>query len=132
MNRRELSKCYKLIKKIIPNRAILHPSDLVPSICNKLEMPTFVERHATEIASKIDNMAVLEGKSPISIAAASVYMAAQLLDADKKKSYREVANAAQSSDATVRHTYKEIFKWRYEVIPAGLASKETIRDMITP
>ena len=95
-------------------------------------MPTYIERYGTEIADKIDQMAVLEGKSPISIAAASVYMAAQLLEADKKKSYREVATASQSSDATVRHIYKEIFKYRYEVIPPGLASKEVIRDMIAP
>ena len=56
----------------------MHPRDLVASICNRLGMPTYIERYGTEIADKIDQMAVLEGKSPISIAAASVYMAAQL------------------------------------------------------
>lgn len=70
---------------------------------------------ATEIANK--SSAFLEGKSPSSIAAASILMATKLRT--EKRTDKEIALAASISPTTIRNVWKEMLPFQSSILPAG-------------
>lgn len=47
--------------------------------CSNLSLPNMVQRAATHIARKAVELDIVPGRSPISVAAASIYMASQVI-----------------------------------------------------
>lgn len=56
----------------------------------------------------------LAGRSPLSVAAACIYMASHLLG--KPKTPKEISNVAGVSDGTIRTAYKFLFQERERLI----------------
>ena len=66
---------------------------------------------------------LLTGKSPYTVAGAAVYLATQL--DENKKSFKQIGEAAELADATIRNAYKQVFHLRYKILEE-LATKEEI------
>lgn len=69
---------------------IIKTGDYMSRFCSNLSLPLQIHRAATYIANKAEELGILSGKSPISIAAAAIYLASQvgilyLMHNDKKK-----------------------------------------------
>ena len=60
---------------------------------------------------------VISGRSPISVAAAAIYMASQA--SSDKKSQREIADIAGVADVTIRQSYKLMLPRAAELFPDG-------------
>ena len=82
--------------------------------CNKLNLPYRISSISTEIAVRTDKLGSLAGRSPLSIAAACIYMASYLMG--QPKTPKEIAKVAGVSDGTIRHSYKLIYPKRQELV----------------
>ena len=63
---------------------------------------------------RTDKLGALAGRSPLSIAAACIYMASYLMG--QPKAPKEIAKVAGVSDGTIRHSYKLIYPQREELV----------------
>ena len=84
------------------------PESYVPRFASDLELSDEVERRARELIEAARQDDILSGKSPVGLAAASVYAAALLCN--EKVTQNEVSEVADISEVTIRNRYKELLE----------------------
>ena len=67
-------------------------------------------------------MEVAPGRSPISIAAASIFFACSL-SKDKKKSFKEIADVVGVCKSTIEQSYKIMVPRAYELFPKDIQQR---------
>ncbi|KAJ5674143.1 transcription initiation factor IIB [Penicillium macrosclerotiorum] len=90
------------------------PSDMCNRFCNLLELPFQVTRVSSTLADKVTKSGELAGRSPLSIVASCIYMAAHLMGSPK--SAKEISFVVHVSDGTIRHAYKQLYAARKTLI----------------
>ncbi|KAL8694678.1 MAG: hypothetical protein Q9218_000689 [Villophora microphyllina] len=83
------------------------PKDLCTRYCNLLGLSQKCTRISQDIAINSERTGILAGRSPISTAAACIYMASYL--AGEMRSAKDVALVAGVSDGTIRNAYKIMY-----------------------
>ncbi len=105
----ELRKFYRIFVKVMNIKVpIARPEHYIPKFCNALKLPVNVQHRAHKILKKIRTKNLMSGRSPTKTAASVIYIAAIL--EGEKRSQREIADIANSSEVTLRNRYKEIVK----------------------
>jgi transcription initiation factor TFIIB len=108
MDRYALAHYYRYIVKMLEGHAVPLPpiEKYIAKLVGKLKMGSRVERVAVELARKVGGSPLMDGKSPAGIAAAYVYIASALVS--RIVPQREIAQAAQITEVTLRNRYKEL------------------------
>ena len=76
---KEIGRCFKLILKAHDtNVEIITTGDFMHRFCGTLSLCKEVQKAATCIAKKAVDLDIVPGRSPISVAAAAIYMASQV------------------------------------------------------
>ena len=81
--------------------------DLCERFCSLLNLPYECTKMAQAIAEKMEKLGSLAGRSPISVAAACIYIASHLLKDGRNA--KEISLKAGVSDGTIRTAYKLIY-----------------------
>lgn len=82
--KKEIGRCFKLILKALETSVdLITTGDFMSRFCSNLGLPKQVQMAATHIARKAVELDLVPGRSPISVAAAAIYMASQA-SADKR------------------------------------------------
>lgn len=80
ISKKEIGRCFKLILKALEtNVELITTGDFISRFCSNLSLPIMVQRAANHIASKAGEFDIVPGRSPISVTAAAIYMASQVL-----------------------------------------------------
>jgi len=109
LSRKKIGRAYRFISKELGLKLMpTPPSDYISRFCNKLELSKGVCNKAIEILKEADGKDLIGGKSPVGSAAASIYIATVFCG--KRKTQREVADAAGISEVTIRSRYKKIIE----------------------
>lgn len=88
-----LGRCFKLILKAHDTSVeLITTGDFMSRFCCTLNLPRDVQKCATHIAKKAVDLDIVPGRSPISVAAAAIYMASQA--SEDKRTQREIADIA--------------------------------------
>jgi len=95
-------------------------SELIMRACNKLNLSNQVAMIAQDAASRVTELGVAAGRSPLSITGACIYLIAALMGSATTP--KEIGSAVDVSDGTIRTAYKLIYNARDRVI-----SEEWIR-----
>lgn len=106
--------------------------DLVTRFCSQLGLngQQYV-KVSQGIATKVSTIGDLAGRSPLSVAAASIYMASHLLG--KPKSAREIGQMAGVSDGTIKTSYKFLYQERDKLIdPEWIANGKGKMENLPP
>ncbi len=105
---KEFWNAYRRIRDEVLKRPLRpsKPIDYVARITSKLGLPDHITTLAYKLSVLMTRHGLTDGKGPIGVAAATVYVAAVVLD--EKKTQREVADAAGVTEVTVRNRYKDI------------------------
>lgn len=107
--KKEVGKCYRLIiRSLNVSYNILDVRLYISRFVNNLKLGGEVENLANSIYEFAKNAGITSGKGPISLAAASTYVAAILLNYDITQ--REVAETAHVTEVTIRNRYKEFLE----------------------
>lgn len=79
ISKKEIGRCFKLILKALETQVdLITTGDFMSRFCSNLGLPTAVQKGATHIARKAVDLDIVPGRSPISVAAAAIYMASQV------------------------------------------------------
>lgn len=79
ISKKEIGRCFKLILKALETSVdLITTGDFMSRFCSNLGLPNMVQRAATHIARKAVEVDIVPGRSPISVAAAAIYMASQV------------------------------------------------------
>jgi transcription initiation factor TFIIB len=89
--------------------------DYVARFCSHLDLEHSIRSKAIEVVQLATEKGILAGKSPLSIAAAAIYMICQLYNVDKSE--RDISPVAGVSEATIKNAYKDLWLQRFEVVP---------------
>lgn len=116
INKREIGRCFKLIIKAHEtNPEIITSEDFIERFCGHLDLPRSVRRAAAKIAQLSAELDIAPGRSPISVAAAAIYMASHA--SPDKKSHREIAEIAGVGEGTIKQSYRLMRPWASELFP---------------
>ncbi|KAF2771532.1 cyclin-like protein [Teratosphaeria nubilosa] len=85
-----------------------NPADLCNRYCSQLGMDQKITNVAIALAQRMTSTGALAGRSPLSSAAACIFMAGHLMA--QPKNAKEIQNVARVSDSTIRHAYKLLYQ----------------------
>ncbi|CAH2355738.1 transcription initiation factor IIB [[Candida] railenensis] len=127
---REFGKVVIITNKILQEKNELIPSnysiqdnmhttqtlaeDLIKRFCSHLGLSSEVTHAAEYIAMKVKETGVLAGRSPDTIAATVIYMAATVFGTDLSPS--KIAEKTGVSDGTIKTSYKVMYEERQKLI----------------
>ncbi len=99
--KKEIGRSYRFILRGLS----LHlppasPADYVPRLASELRLSGEVQSKAVEILREAAERGLVSGREPVGVAAAAVYIAAQMLG--ERRTQRQVAEAARTTEVTIR------------------------------
>lgn len=97
------------------------PGDLCARYCSMLDMDQKAANVATLLAAKTNTTGSLAGRSPLSTAAACIFMAGHLMG--QPKTAKEIQAVAGVSDSTIRHAYKLMWNDKEKIITEEILSR---------
>ncbi|CAO4378464.1 unnamed protein product [Caenorhabditis nigoni] len=116
VSKKEIGRCFKIIiRNLETNLEQITSADFMSRFCGNLYLPNSIQAAATRIAKRAVDMDLVAGRTPISIAAAAIYMASQA--SGEKRSAKEIGDVAGAAEITVRQTYKLLYPKAAELFP---------------
>lgn len=116
VSKKEIGKVFKKILKILEtNVQSVTVEDFMSRFCANLNLNITVQRVANIVARRALNLNLVSGRSPVSVAAASIYMAAVALGCRKEK--REIGEVAGCAEATITGAYRAMHARAAELFP---------------
>jgi len=100
---------------------VIKSADYLSRFCSQLDLSHRVIQIAIMVANKALDMGIVAGKSPISVAAGVIYLVTQ--QTNKKKTKKEINNATQVNENTIREAYKILKKHQASLLLQPFLSK---------
>ena len=101
-----LERIQSVAKSVQGFKPTIKPTEYIPKIIEKLNLPPYVSTKASELVDLMHKNGLTSGKGYTALAAASVYLISTLMDV--KRTQKEVAEALNITEVTIRNRYKEI------------------------
>ena len=118
-----IGRCFqKILKELDIDAPTITTEDFMERFCNNLGLTRTLARVGLHIAKSTVDMDIAPGKSPISIAAAAIYVSS-MISKHEKKSLQEISDVAGVATSTIEQTYKLIVPRVWELIPKHLQTK---------
>ena len=95
---------------------LITTGDFMSRFCGMLALAREVQKGATQIAKKASDLDIVPGRSPISVAAAAIYMASQA--SDDKRTQREIADVVGVANVTISQCYTLMLPRAAELFPS--------------
>ncbi|KAL7202564.1 hypothetical protein ACSBR1_034101 [Camellia fascicularis] len=106
----------------------IHAGDFLRRFCSHLGMTNQAVKAAQEAVQKSEELDIR--RSPISIAAAVIYIITQL--SDDKKLLKDISLATGVAEGTIRNSYKDLYPYASRLIPSWYANEEDIKNLCSP
>ncbi|KAF2723135.1 cyclin-like protein [Polychaeton citri CBS 116435] len=106
-----------------------NPADLCDRYCNMLEMTIKAQNIARRIAENMVSKGALAGRSPLSSAAACIYMAGLLMG--EVRTPKQIQDVAKVSDSTIRHAYKLLYGQKDRIIDDAILERGANLENLT-
>lgn len=107
----------------------IHAGDFLRRFCSHLNMENNEVRAATETVKKSEMLDIR--KSPISVAAAAIYMISQLNEKDKK-ALKDISRVAGVAEVTIRNSYKDLYPHAAKLIPDWFLKEVDLKNLPAP
>lgn len=131
VSKKEIGRCFKLILRALEtNVDLIKTGDFMSRFCSNLELPQSVQKGATHVARKAVDMDLVAGRSPISVAAAAIYMASQASEA--KRSQKEIGDIAGVAEVTIRQSYRLMYPQAAKLFPTDFKFATKVEDLPPP
>ncbi|MHA2365533.1 MAG: transcription initiation factor IIB [Candidatus Hodarchaeales archaeon] len=104
---KELSRCVRVLishLKIRPKNS--SPEAFVQRLADMLTMTMHTSRIGVKIVGQAKKAGIIQGKNPISVAAAALYIAG--VKTGERRTQQQLANAARTTPVTIRNRFKEL------------------------
>lgn len=102
-----IGRTYRMLKNEMDIKVPLpDPVEFVPKYGAKLDLSGEIQEKAKKILKKAKKQKLISGKGPTGAAAAALYLSAKM--AGEKKTQKEVSEAANVTEVTIRNRYREL------------------------
>ncbi|KAI8800442.1 cyclin-like protein [Cladochytrium replicatum] len=116
VSKKEIGRVYKLMQPLLGNPTQqISMESYISRFASQLDLPQDVRARTATIAQRASDLGTLAGKSPITIVAACLYFVAAI--SDTPKNAKEIADAVNTTDTTLRSAYRLLYEKRYELVP---------------
>lgn len=123
--KKEIGRCFKLILKTLETSLdLITTGDFMSRFFSNLTLSSQIQRTASCIAKRAVEMDIVAGRSPISVAAAAIYMACQA--SEEKRSQREIGDIAGVAEVTIKQSYKLMREKATSLFPSTFTDKAAI------
>ncbi|CAH1762382.1 3777_t:CDS:1 [Entrophospora sp. SA101] len=113
--KKDIGRCFKILTGTFEtNVPTMVSEDLMSRFCSMLRLKMKTEKAALELTTRTKELGTLAGKSPVSVAAACIYMASCLYQ--QPKSPKDVAEVTGVSEATIKNSYKLLWGDREKLL----------------
>ncbi|XP_053381051.1 transcription initiation factor IIB-like isoform X2 [Mercenaria mercenaria] len=130
VSKKEIGRVFKLILKTLEtNVELITTGDFMSRFCSNLSLSSKIQKAATHIARKAVDMYLVPGRSPVSVAAAAIYMASQA--SEDKKTQKEIGDIAGVAEVTIRQAYKLMYPKAHELFPEDFKFATPIEQLPT-
>ena len=117
VDKMELTRTYRyIVRQLDLEVQPADPVSYLPRFTSELDLSDEAERRARELLEAAKQEGVHSGKSPVGLAAASIYAAALLTN--EKVTQSQVSEVTDVSEVTIRNRYKELLEAAETVTPA--------------
>ena len=117
VDKMELTRTYRyIVRQLGLEVQPADPVSYLPRFTSDLDLSEEAERQARELLESAKDDGVHSGKSPVGLAAASIYAAALLTN--EKVTQSQVSEVTDVSEVTIRNRYKELLAAADAVAPA--------------
>jgi transcription initiation factor TFIIB len=124
----EIGRCYKILERILDTKPkTVNTVDFIARHCSVLEMPE-MQKVAIEIVNNATAVGCVDGKSPLTIAAAAIYLITMLFP-KYRDAQKRIALVTGVSDATIKHSYREMHPHRHKIVPSSIAPEEMVESL---
>ncbi|KAL9250013.1 Transcription initiation factor IIB-2-like protein [Drosera capensis] len=106
----------------------IHAGDFLKRFCSHLSMSKQAVKAAEETVQKSEELDIR--RSPISLAAAIIYIITQL--SEEKKAVKDISLVTGVAEGTVRNVYKDLYPHLSKIIPNWYANEEDIKSLVGP
>jgi len=105
IKRKDIARCYRLlVKELELKMPVTDSIQCVARIASKIRITEKTKRYAISVLKDAKKHEVSAGKDPMGLAAAALYLACVKNDDDKTQ--RDIAEAANVTEVTIRNRYK--------------------------
>lgn len=111
------------------NVDLITSEDFMSRFCSNLVLPSTVQKAATRIAKKAVELDLVPGRSPVSVAAAAIYLASQASEEKFKKSQKDIGDIAGVADVTIRQSYRSLIARAAELFPPDFVFHTPIENL---
>jgi len=106
-SRKDISKCYRLLQRELEvNMPVDDPAKYVSKIASKAGLSQKTQNKAMQLLQEAKKRKAIVGKGPISMAAATLYIAANMNG--ETITQREIAEAAGVTEVTIKNRYHDL------------------------
>jgi len=107
VSRKDVARCYRLLlRELDLKMPIADPLTYLSKIAEKSNVSGYTRSIAVKILQEARRKRVSAGKDPMGLAAAALYIAC--MQANEKKTQKDIADAAGVTEVTVRNRYKTL------------------------
>ncbi|XP_050223772.1 transcription initiation factor IIB-2-like [Mercurialis annua] len=103
----------------------IHAADYLRRFCSNLGMTNQAVKAAQEAVQKSEELDIR--RSPISVAAAVIYIITQL--SDEKKPLKDISVATRVAEGTIKNVYKDLYPHLTLIIPSWFAKEEDVKNL---
>nr|CAD1830502.1 unnamed protein product [Ananas comosus var. bracteatus] len=106
----------------------VHAGDYMRRFCSHLGMTNQAVKAAQEAVRKSEELDIR--RTPVSIAAAVIYMITQL--SEEKRPLKDISVATGMAEGTIKNSYKDLYPYASRIIPATFAKEEDLKNLCSP
>jgi transcription initiation factor TFIIB len=127
VSKTDMGRIVRQISEPTNSRRCVSFDSCIPRFCSQINASE-LERGAVLIARKIQEQSLGAGKNPNSIQATCIFMMS-LIRPKSKKTLRDISIVSGVSEATIRGTYRDLYKLLSTIVPPEVATPEVVQAL---
>lgn len=107
VSKKDIEKTYRYLSKELDIKLLPPtPDEYIDRFCDTLDLSGHTKERCELILKEASKRGIISGKSPTSVAAASIYISS--LIEDQPRNQKDIAKVAGVTEVTIRNRYKEL------------------------
>lgn len=119
VHKKDIFKAMKALMPYLERMSSPSTEDFTGRFCSHLNLDAYIQNQVLHAVKRVKELGIADGKSPVSVVSACIYLVAALFPALRKQT-KDIAFVSGMSEGTIKGTYKELYEYRKELIPADL------------
>ncbi len=128
IQKKEIGRCYKLIAQEVDTKGMVPSADIVARFCSDLNLSLKIQKIATAISQKVQEIGCLTGRSPDSIAAVVIYLVTNIFP-ELKDIQKDIHCVTNVTDITIKNVYKDLINHIDEILPKDLIDEKHLNNL---